>query len=276
MNGCGALRDTLGAVFNLLQLLRSRSVAPRAITAVLPDVHDGCGQLLTELEQLENELGRATSAEAAQELFRFISGHVQVLADATKPQPKMTAGSRLRLERSVAKIERGLAGGLAAAELMSEAREPNTHPYDVLELLRLRRSGDQPEPHSASPVKAVLRSSLDSAMTKCHPRLIWGLIALSATLLRQGESSPEVLAIGIEAIAADPASVNQPGPKLELSVSVEVAPNEQTSPDVQPVLELLVPPTTPCGSTTLSAVARACGLDNSTTDERVRFRWQPS
>src|SRR6188508_1032261 len=74
------LRDALGALGNLDQLLRSLRVGPKAISAVLPDVLDSCGPAERATRELLNATGtRLGSTTAVTELEHFFTPRFEEL-----------------------------------------------------------------------------------------------------------------------------------------------------------------------------------------------------
>jgi len=68
----GDLRDALGSVRNLVQLLHSMRVGPKAIVAVLPAVHGACEPIEKSMRVLlEVIAARLPSSRAADELLSW-------------------------------------------------------------------------------------------------------------------------------------------------------------------------------------------------------------
>ncbi len=265
MKGYGALRDTLGAVSNLQQLLRSRNVAPKAIGTILPDVHSCCTPLVEELQVFRDQLVEKVDPAALGDLVNLIQEQVAKLEAETKQKPRrnMTASARLRLERSVAQIARSLSGALPLAELLAEATEPVPQAFDLLELLQLSRVGDQPQTPGARAIQAEVEAHIESAPVLCNPRVMLSLLGLGAALLALDGDAPKIRVI-----------LSQPEPgdvEVRLQSAAQPSPNRATA-ELMMLVPRAVPPTAAC----LAAAATACGLLCERDETSIRFRWHTS
>src|SRR5688572_8913090 len=92
----GALKETIGSIGHLEELLRSTRVAPKAVAAVLPDVE---ATLPSFLNQLDVAMAEQRGRFAADELFEFVKADVTTLREglafALAKGRTLTASSRL-------------------------------------------------------------------------------------------------------------------------------------------------------------------------------------
>ncbi|MEN9580565.1 MAG: hypothetical protein RJA70_3574 [Pseudomonadota bacterium] len=194
MSGYGALRDALGSVQNLEHLLRSRNVAPRAISQVLPDVHACCEPLLSELAAFRDRISPGLEPNAVTALVDGLRDQVTALeiATALALKKQVNASSRLKLERQVIQVTRHFSGALPLAELLAEARQPRVAPVDFRELLELSRREDQPHTPGARQITARLRSMVTEAPIYGSPRLVLGLVGILGSGLNSDNETPRV------------------------------------------------------------------------------------
>lgn len=255
--GHGALRDTLGAVTNLERLLSSRNVAPKAISQVLPDVQTCCRPLLAEVGGFCRELATKLDPAVILDLGSFIREQVERLDAATSVASKrqVNASVRLKLEREVVAVSRNLAGALPLTELLVGACQKQQPTIDLLELLRLSRSGDQPQTPGARVIQAGLFTEVDPLLVRANPRAMISLIGLCAAVLNVRE-------------AAAPVAV-----KLSLApdgtAQTRLINEQLPGKGFRVLLPPVVPPTAAC----IETAARGLGLDLLRTDESLCLSW---
>lgn len=258
MSGDGALRDALGAASILERLLKSRNVAPKAISQVLPDVHACCEPLIQELSAFQDCLSPPLEPAAVQGLITGLRAQVTALEAATKLALKkqVNASARLKLERQVSQVTRHLSAALPLAELLAEARQARTAAIDFRELLELSRAEDQPHTHLARQVTARLRSMVSEAPIPGSPRLVLGLAGILGAVLNSGREPPR---LGVT-IAADGAG---------LFTAELVATELQGSG-----FPLRLPPTLPLSAACAIAAAASVGIDCEIQPAFVRLTWR--
>ncbi|MBX3183431.1 MAG: hypothetical protein KIT72_03305 [Polyangiaceae bacterium] len=131
----GALRDTVGALHNLEQLLKSIRVGPRALSMVIPDVHASCQRLPQTLTQLLG-LGPAEALDSFAALQAFAEPRVKELTEALARVRRraMTARRRLDLELVVARKTAELDAVRALADCLDEALTQRELHLDLTQL----------------------------------------------------------------------------------------------------------------------------------------------
>ena len=185
----GILRDALGALRNLAELLRSPRVAPKAISQVLPAVIDAFAPMREATLSLFTALGNAPPLEPGREaLERFVLPRLAVLEEALReaaPKP-MSAGGRLRLESLVGKssFELGAARELLQIlETSASGRATTLNPTElVLEAFAAPPSVRNSEREN---VCVVLASHATGLEIDAHPRVAVALVALGVELVSE-------------------------------------------------------------------------------------------
>jgi hypothetical protein len=259
-NALGALKDTIGAVGNLDELLRSPRVAPKAVSAVLPDMAATLPALRAELEATQALLAGRFDPRSVEQVCAFILDDVaaltQALAEATPNQRALTASTRLALERKVDKLQQRLLGALPLCELLVELwREPSL-PIDVHELLVLLRQGDQSHGLRGEALQVTLRASEVPVWLRCSPRAALTMIAVGAGLLRDEQPSGGLrIEVGTQAGVGRTALTLLPHP-----------------PDV-PLFKLVVPPVVAPTRSCLEAAATAIGVRVELEPRRLVLAW---
>ena len=212
--------------------------------------------MLQELTEFERSLVPHIDDAALRELVELIRAQVELLEQATGQASKraMNASSRLRLERRVMDVARQLSGALPLAEALREAATPATQTFDLLELLQLTRSGDQPQTPGARQVQGHVASSVASVPVRCGPRLFLGLIALSGSLV-EGEDLAADLSIELSAEGGRSRVTIEPKPGRGAPVT------------------LLVPRRVDATRSCVLAAARAAGLECELGQGSVHFQW---
>jgi hypothetical protein len=181
----GELRDAVGALKNLDQLLRSLRVGPRALSSVIPDVHASCLQMSRAandvLSAIAEKLRPDTEATSALETFMLprISQLEQGLAEAMKRS--MVAKHRLALERIVSELTRELDCARELLDLLEEATSAPGIPVDLAELLQQTfKSSDVDD---AERLRAVLDLTAGSAEVYVSPRVATALFSIAAEFI---------------------------------------------------------------------------------------------
>jgi hypothetical protein len=250
----------VGDVGNLDELLRSPRVAPKAVSAVLPDMAATLPALREDLESARRALGVRFASSATDAVCVFILGEVQgldqALAQATPNRRPLNASTRLALERKVEKLQQRLLGALPLWELMVELWTEPTLPIDVHELLVLLREGDQSHGLRGEAIQVGLQARKVPVWLQCSPRAALTLIAIAAGVVR----------------------ANQPSDGLCIEVDSEADSGRATlaiasRAPVGPLLRLVVPPAVPPTRSCLEATARAIGVDVDITPQHLVLAW---
>lgn len=192
----GNLRDALGTLRNLAELLRSPRVAPKAVSSVLPDVLDAFAPMREAsralLEGLSGAPALAPGRLALQEfLLPRLSLLEQTLREAT-PKP-MSAASRLRLETLVGSSSLELDSARELLQLLEESASARSTPLDPIELVREAFAAPPSVRGDArEPICAVLASRAEGLEIDANPRVAMTLVALAVELVaaRQGTGEP--------------------------------------------------------------------------------------
>ncbi len=195
----GSLRETLGSLRNLAQLLHSLRVAPKSLTSVLPDVIDACVPMRVAAAGWLEALGTDPRVAPAQRaLGQFFFPRIDELEAALRDGAArpMNAKTRLTLEDAVSKCSFELDAARELLELMEDAVFARGVRLDPRELVR--------ETFTAPPSARAEGRSLVSATLASHdfgqeieisPRVAMVLIALGVELVgaRPGRETPHVL-----------------------------------------------------------------------------------
>jgi hypothetical protein len=183
----GLMRETLGAIRNLEQLLKSIRVGPRALTTVIPDVHESCGPLRQALSQLLEAIhGRLP--DAAQAVAEFVNPRVAEIERALRHARRTTmhARERLALEAVVSRVTRELDASRALLELLEAALAGATIRIDLLDLARQVSAaveGSDRLPGSRLHATIVYGETGD---VQANPRVALCLIPIAARLIAVG------------------------------------------------------------------------------------------
>jgi hypothetical protein len=158
----GTVRDALGGLRNLEQLLGSLRVGPRALLSVLPDIQTCCPPLADAIAGLSSIVaGKLTQAtDVVGQLSQTSIASVTTLAQAIDVVTKSTfnAKSRLRLEQLVSSTTRDIEATFELIELLGEVAWGRTMPISLAEMAREAFRSSEP-PGS---VKATIRLSLSA------------------------------------------------------------------------------------------------------------------
>jgi hypothetical protein len=242
----GSLRDTIGALQNLEQLLKSLRVGPRALGGVIPDVRASLDSLSNAQRDLIGALGPQISGDPALDAIEhFMSPRVESLERALRAAERgpLNAKSRLTLERVVSASASELDVARALVELLEEAVHGPTTRVDLLELVRGaadEAAGDKIVATLSAPDKAV--------ELVVNPRVASPLVAIGVRLVdahgRHG--APHV-------------AVSRTSPS-ECSVTIDTG--RVTGERLIVVKRPIIAPTVPCAE----AAARLAG---------ARLEWSP-
>ncbi len=236
----GTMRNGLGALTNLRQLLSARHIGPQKIEAVLPDVRQGTSSMLSASETL---LARDVSSSVEAGFIKRVVAKTLLDLDGTLQRAasgrRLGAGARLKLERAVDHAEVALSSVMLLFEVLA-TQVSECRAVDLNELVQQSRSGDAATtPRSEG--TTVLLSSEGSARMRSTPRAALALLCLGA------------------------AAAHCPSP-LELTLTPGLARFCQASHGRAGVgsnstATLLLPPTTQATGPAFSLAARVFGLE---------------
>jgi hypothetical protein len=234
----GELRDAIGGLHNLSQLLRSVRTGPRALTSVLPDVHASCASLRQALVMLLEAVRTQLPAHstAADELQEFANPRLQELERSlaeARGRP-LNAKCRLALEQVVAGCTSDLE---ATRELIQLLDSAISEPRVRLDLLELTRETLVAKPRVSDPPGAAI-----SATLSCRDA--------GVELFVNARVAMALLSIGVQLIANSGAQGCDPNVTVRRTASgdcsISVA---ATSPEGEPIVlrsRRIVPPTLAC------------------------------
>lgn len=251
------LRDALGALGNLDQLLRSLRVGPKAISVVLPDVLDSCGPAERATRELLNAAGtRLGSTTAVTELEHFFTPRFEELHHSIElaTRTPMHARHRLELERVVTRLSPELEAGRALLDLLEEALAAPTIRLKLRELLDQIVAGIAA---GTEPLKATLRGKVEDIELLVQPQVAMMLLTLGANLVVSGhtDQTPE---ISVEAL-----------PDGGCTIRFQVG----TSSGDALLLprQAIVPPTLVCVETAVTKMG--CNVERSSDDSTFSVTW---
>lgn len=188
----GLVRDALGSLRNLEQLLKSIRVGPRALSAVIPDVHASCAPLLRAARELLAALRQHLPDPGAPDaLEAFIVPRVGALEKslAEARQGPINARKRLALEAAVAGAAQELDAARALIDLLEDALTGPAVRVDLLELVRSAgRTPDRVENDDSATVKATLAAPQQNIELLVNPRLAMWLLGIGVQLMADAGS----------------------------------------------------------------------------------------
>lgn len=134
----GRIRDALGAVRNLWELLKSMRVGPKALRAIIPDVLSACGPMIESLEKLLGQIPVGARSECAEDLRGVTIPRVKDLERALIKQRRkpLKAAERLSLERTVVEVFRDVDVALMLIELLLGSHTDRPMVLDPAEMTR--------------------------------------------------------------------------------------------------------------------------------------------
>jgi hypothetical protein len=195
----GTLRETLGALRNLSQLLHSLRVAPKSLSSVLPDVLDALVPMRTSANSWLASLGPDLRVEPAQlALSQFIFPHIDELEAALRESTTrpMNAKSRLALEDVVSRCSFELDAARELLQLLEDAVFARSVRLDPRELVREAFTAPPSARAEGRALVSATLSSHDSGQEiEINPRVVMMLVALGVELVgaRPGRETPHVL-----------------------------------------------------------------------------------
>ncbi len=186
----GLARDALGSLRNLEQLLKSIRVGPRALSAVIPNVHASCEPLLGAVRELLAALrGELPDSHAPDALEAFFAPRVEALEQALAAAQRgpLNAKSRLALEAAVGKSAHELDSARALIDLLDDALHGPAVRVDLLELVRSAATWERADTDGMVTVEATLATPASSIELVVNPRLAMWLLGVSIQLMAEGE-----------------------------------------------------------------------------------------
>lgn len=179
----GSVRDALGSLRNLEQLLRSIKVGPRALASVLPSVHASCAPLLVSCRELLDGIGSLGDARGAIE--DFVTPRLGALegALAAAMRSPLHARQRLALEAAVSRAASDLEAGWSLVDLLERARTAPATPVSLVEVTRsTSRLPTGPAPQGLERVSGTLTTTA-TADVLVNPRVATELVRIAARMV---------------------------------------------------------------------------------------------
>lgn len=185
----GRLRDALGGISNLDQLLHSLRVGPKALSTVLPDVAASCADIRRSADELLGVFERyLPSPDAPRALRRFVHPRVQELEGelAAANERSMNAKHRLQLENVVDRASQDLVAARWLIDLLDEALWSPAVRLDLHELVREASKTPVSAAESVESVPVTLAPSPEGLELFINPRVGMGLVGIGVALVASG------------------------------------------------------------------------------------------
>lgn len=254
----GALREGLGSLRNLAQLLHSLRVGSRPLSSVLPGARDGCEQLRQAMAAILSAV-RTTlgDTDAADRLHEYVAPRLQELTTALTEASErpLSVKTRLSLEERVTRVSHELETARALFDLLADSIAGRPMLLDVLELARQSFAG--PPSGGSWPretLVATLSGDAEGLEVEANPRAATSLIAFGVELVADPKDATIVPHIRV--------SPTEQG----CHILVERAP-QPLGEDLMLLKRGIIAPTVPC----VAAAARAGGIALDFDPSRFRF-----
>lgn len=185
----GVMRDTLGAIHNLVHLLGSVRVGPKGLARVIPDVQASCSQMVAAIREVVSTTeGAALGSKAVADTGQIVVARMKELERALGQAKKssLRAADRLALERLVRTIALDLDGALELVELLTEASATGSVPVDVTDVIRESAVRVNQGTGRARRLSVTFEAATPPAIAKMNPRLAMRLFAFGAALAADG------------------------------------------------------------------------------------------
>lgn len=192
----GNLRESLGGLRNLAQLLHSLRVGSRPLSSVLPGARDACDPLRQAMSEILARAKDALSDDAATlSLEAYVSPRVRELEAALTEAAErpLSVKMRLSLEERVTRLSRELDMARGLFDLLSDAIAPRPMRLDLLELSRQSFSGP---PSGGTWPRETLPATLIGAdrelEVEVDPRAATALIAWGVELVASADDPSQI------------------------------------------------------------------------------------
>jgi hypothetical protein len=192
----GTLRESLGALHNLDQLLKSIRVGPKAIGSVLDDVNAACAPMRQAASELLTAIGKQPAArEACHALDLFFTSRVEELGRelSRARQQRMNAKNRLALERVVSRLWQELDTASGLITLLHQSIWSPSIRIDMGGLIQ-ETTVHRMDSANGVTIEATLAQVEGSVEASVRPRVAIGMLAHGVTLVAgaRPERSPPV------------------------------------------------------------------------------------
>lgn len=228
----GVLRDSLGSLRNLDQLLGSIRVAPKAVSTVLPDVNAACAPMAEAVDALQAVIAvESRAAGVGTELKAYLEPRIAEVSRALTlaQQSPMNAKTRLTLDRVVSRVYPELDAARALLDLLVEAIEGPAVRLDLGDAIQQACAGADADPRGPSIAVAVANEP-SAVELVANPHAVVSLIRHAMSTLAQSKGAASGLAV----------SFGEPGPQVRIRRS------EVRGSGVEFALSSVIPPTPSC------------------------------
>jgi hypothetical protein len=255
----GRLRDALGSLSNLDQLLHSVRVGPKALTSVLPDAAASCGVIERAVDELLGVMEpHVPSPQALHALKGFVHPRVQELERELRAASRrpMNAKYRLQLESVVDRSALDLVAARWLIDLLDDALWGPPIRLNLRELVRETARTPVPATESVESTAVTLAPALESLEVSINPRVCMALLGIAIAFIARSHpySVPHISVVAAES-----------------SLVIENARGEVEG--LMLVRRRFIPPSLPC----LDAATCLTGgsIERAPDASRVTFRWPP-
>lgn len=192
----GNLRESLGGLRNLAQLLHSLRVGSRPLSNVMPDARDACdplrhamGEILAAAQSLLGE------SDAAESLKQYVTPRLEELEAALTQasQRPLSVKMRLSLEECVTRLSQELDTARGLFDLLGDSIAGRPMRLDVQELSRQSFSG--PPSGGSWPretLVATLSPNAAGLEVEVDPRVATSLIAFGVELVADPNDATQI------------------------------------------------------------------------------------
>ena len=242
----GNLRESLGGLRNLAQLLHSLRVGSRPLSNMLPGARDACDPLRNAMGEIlaaaRATLGENAATTSLEEYCGPRIGELEAALTQAAEKP-LSVKMRLLLEERVTRLSQELDTARGLFDLLADSIACRAMRLDVLELARQSFSGP---PSGGSWPRETLIATLsgnDSGLeVEVNPRATTSLIALGVELVADPKDAGQIPNIRVSPMESGCHIVIERNPR---------APGE----DLMLLRRGIIAPTVPC----VTAAARANG-----------------
>jgi hypothetical protein len=198
----GTLRESLGGLRNLAQLLHSLRVGSRPLSNVLPAARDACDPLRHAMGEIlaavHSSLGEA---DAADSLRAFVEPRLRELESAlTDASDKpLSVKTRLSLEESVTRLSQELDTARGLFDLLADSITARPLRLDVLDLSRQSFGGPPSGSWPRETLVATLFSDASELEVEVNPRAVTALLAVGVELVADPKDATAIPHIRVSA-----------------------------------------------------------------------------
>ncbi len=252
------MRDSLGALRNVEQLLKSIKVGPKALVGVIPDVHESCAPLRDSFRELLGALG--SLGAAPQRIEAFVVPRIEELEEAlaSAQTGPMNAKQRLALEAVVSRVAGELDAARGLVELLESTRGAAAVPVQLVDVVREAATLPEAGEIATGKPTTITLEVADDHETPLNPRLASRLFRFAVGLVARTSAAPHVVI-----------SCPEGAPSR---LSIEVGPGRGET------LTLQTPPLIDCTHVCAVAAAEAsgCRFEMADDGESVLLTWPPT